>query len=80
MNTYQTIFHATCPSDGERIKYELTLESSQTVMVESINKATAKISSGYQEDIAQALHRQFSCCVVTLKAVHQGVRITTVLP
>lgn len=79
MNTYQAQFVARCPSDGERILYELELVTDQMVMVERINEALDEITEDYQESIAQRISEAFPHCTVTLRATHQGVRITSTI-
>lgn len=79
MNTYQTQFIARCPSDGERILYDLELITDQMVMVERINETLDEITEDYQESIAQRIGEAFPHCAVTLRAKHQGVHITSTI-
>lgn len=74
-NTYTTSFFATCPNNGIRVHYHLSIVSETMLGVEEIITAVQAITSGFHEDIAEALlplgGRQ------TLKADHHGVHITT---
>lgn len=79
MNTYRTQFIARCPSDGDRILYDLELTTDQTVMVENINACLDEITEDYQESIAQRIAEAFPACDVTLRGTHQGVHITSTL-
>lgn len=79
MNTYRTNFKATCPNNGLIISYELTIETSEKVMVETIIAACHIHPSGYHEDIAAAIYARIGAGVHTLRANHHGVHITTVL-
>ena len=78
-NTYRYVFGATCPNDGETIIYGLEIRSDDRIMVEAIKDACANWTSGFQEDIAEALHAEFPNASVQLRAQHQGVEIVTVL-
>ena len=77
MNTYSTRFLATCPNNGEHILYDLVIDSTAVIMVEHIVTATRMIRTGYHENIADALHKQFGGRQV-LMAHHHGVDIKTV--
>lgn len=77
MNIYRKTFVAVCPNDGEAIIYDLKIETYRTIFVEHINTATALIKAGFQEAIADDLHRQFGG-LQTIQATHQGVDLTTI--
>ncbi|WP_122448730.1 hypothetical protein [Pseudomonas viridiflava] len=77
MNIYRHTFTAVCPSDGDTIVYQLEIRSLVVIMVEHIKTATALISSGYQERIADELSERFGGDQ-TMIATHQGVEIETV--
>lgn len=80
MNTYRTQFIARCPSDGQRIFYNLEMRSDDTIMVESINGVLEEITDDYQESIAQRLTEAFPRCSIRLHGVHQGIEIVSELP
>ena len=77
MNTYRRTFYARCPNNGHMIVYRLAIETTQTIMVESIVAACSSIGEGYHEEIADALSRLFGGRQ-TLAAFHHGVQIDTV--
>ena len=78
MNTYRYTFVAACPTNGEQIVYSLSLQHQNKVLVEHIKTACALHREGYQEDIAAHLHTRFGG-TLTLRAMHHGVEIETVL-
>ncbi|UBB18317.1 hypothetical protein [Comamonas odontotermitis] len=78
MNTYRYTFVAACPANGEQIVYSLELQHQGKVFVEHIKTACALHREGYQEDIAADLHKRFGG-QLTLRAIHHGVEIETVL-
>lgn len=78
MNTYRYTFIAACPGNGEQIIYSLELRQAKKVLVEHIKTACALHKQGHQEDIAADLHTRFGGHL-TLRAVHHGVDIETVL-
>lgn len=78
MNTYRYTFAAACPGNGEQIIYSLELRHPDMVRVEHIKTACALHREGFQEVIAVDLHQRFGG-VLTLRAVHHGVGIETVL-
>lgn len=78
MNTYRYTFVAACPANGEQIVYSLALQHKDKVLVEHIKTACALHREGYQEDIAADLHARFGG-TLTLRAMHHGVEIETVL-
>lgn len=79
MNTYSIEFYAKCPSNGVRIKYALTIQTTHLIMVEDIvefiEDNTAK--PVYQEALAEAIASMFPG-VHTMRAHHHGVDIETV--
>lgn len=78
MNTYRYTFVASCPANGEQIIYSLALHHKDKILVEHIKTACALHCQGYQEDIAADLHARFGG-LLTLRAMHHGVEIETVL-
>lgn len=78
-HTYRYVFAAKCPSDGETIIYGLEIRSNDMIRVEAIKDACAGWQSGFQEEIAEALHAEFPVASMQLRAQHQGVEIVTVL-
>lgn len=78
MNTYRYTFVAACPANGEQIVYSLSLQHQNKVLVEHIKTACALHREGYQEYIAADLHARFGG-TLTLRAMHHGVEIETVL-
>lgn len=78
MNTYRYTFVAACPANGEQICYTLELQHTAKVLVEHIKTACALHREGYQEEIAADLHHRFGGRL-TLRAMHHGVEIETVL-
>jgi hypothetical protein len=77
LNRYHLTFTATCPNNGVEIKYNLTIDTKLTIMVEEIMEEVQSIKTGFHEDIADRLaHRFFGR--QTLKGHHHGVDITTV--
>lgn len=77
MNIYTTEFFAVCPVNGARIKYELTIETTEVIKVEQINDEVLLLDKGFHEDFADQLIRVFGG-KQTLKADHHGVRIHTI--
>lgn len=75
MNRYAHSFVAACPNNGKRIRYYLTMDTDQLVMVEDIVEFCAK-QEGYHEEIADRLAARFPG-QQELKAHHHGVQITT---
>lgn len=78
MNTYRYTFAAACPGNGEQIIYSLELRHPDMVRVEHIKTACALHKEGFQELIAAELHSRFGGRL-TLRAMHHGVEIETVL-
>jgi hypothetical protein len=76
MNIYETEFFCRCPQNGIRIKYHLTIQHPEKIMVESIIKSIESFADGFHEDIADKVHKEFGG-LQTLVADHHGVRITT---
>ena len=76
MNTYETEFFCRCPKNNIRIKYLLTIQTSEKIMVEAIIEAVDMLMKGFHEDIADELYEKFGG-LQTLAADHHGVKITT---
>lgn len=80
MNTYSTEFYSTCPVNGVRVLYQLTVQTSKTIKVEDLISTVSGIHQGMlHEDIAQYLLEGFGG-EQTLQAYHHGVVIKTVRP
>lgn len=79
MNIYKAEFFAACPNDGARIKYTLTIETSEVLMVESIDDALWLLDKGFHEEFADQLYREFGGAQ-SLTARHRGVDIETRRP
>lgn len=77
LNTYTYAFTVKCPNNGRNVVHYLTLNSTKTIMVESIIAECAKHKVGYQEDIANALFEAFGEEELTLEANHHGVDVET---
>jgi len=78
MNIYTQRFRAICPANGRSVDYVLTIESARMIMVEDIQKATGSLT-GYHEDFADALFREFGGRQ-RLVAHHHGTDVETVRP
>lgn len=76
MNAYATTFTSTCPVNQKQITYELSIETQDVIKVEAILRALRRFKSGYHEDIADWLFKQFGGTQV-MRAHHHGVWITT---
>lgn len=76
MNTYETIFWADCPANGERIVYSLTIRTAAFIKVESLVARLKQMTSAFHEDIADMLFAEFGGHQ-TMTAEHGGVTITT---
>lgn len=77
MNTYQYEFTASCPSDGDLIRYALRIESRSMIKAEEIVAACKFTGPVYHEDLADRLARRFGGRQ-TILARHRGVLIQTV--
>ena len=77
MNIYRTEFFAQCPTNGDRVKYHLTIKSVDQIPVEQIIAKVDSIDEGYHEDIADQLRASFGGDQV-LTADHRGVSIETI--
>lgn len=78
MNTYRYTFAVACPGNGEQIIHALELAHPEMVRVEHIKTACALHREGFQEAVAADLHARFGGRL-TLRAMHHGVEIETVL-
>lgn len=76
MNRYDHQFAATCPTDGTTIIYHLNVKTDAVVMAEAITDACKFSSPTYHEVIADELVAKLGGRQ-TLRAMHQGVHITT---
>jgi hypothetical protein len=77
VNTYRRRFNGRCPTNGEVITYDLTIEIDAMVQVERIVAATTSLHGKYHEAIADELLALFGG-KQTLQAWHHGVHIETV--
>lgn len=76
MNLYSTKFFATCPNNGVRIEYRLSIRTQATLSVEDIITGVEQHGEGYHEEIADQLLERFGGWQ-TLTADHHGVTIET---
>ena len=76
VNVYSFRFKAVCPADGQLIEYEAEIASKAMIRVEAINAVVEGIKSGFHEKIADELWERFGG-QQAIRAVHQGVEITT---
>jgi hypothetical protein len=76
MNTYRTEFFCHCPVNRVRIKYSLSIKTSEVIPVEEILTVVAGYEDGYHEEIADELLQRFGG-TQTLTAEHHGVTIET---
>ena len=76
LNTYRTEFFAQCPNNGQRIKYSLSIQTTDVIPVEQIIAKVQSISEGYHEELADDLLLSFSG-TQTMVADHHGVMIET---
>jgi hypothetical protein len=76
-NTYRYRFVSDCPNNGVPIQYNWTLETNSMIQVEDLMTAAGEYSTGYHEQIADALAERFTGRH-TLRAHHHGVEIETV--
>ena len=76
MNIYTTEFFCKCPTNNVRIKYELEIQTTDVIFVESILEFIDKIDNQYHENIADLLLEKFGG-KQQLLACHHGVFIKT---
>lgn len=76
MNIYTTEFFCKCPTNFVRIKYELEIQTTDVIFVESIMEFLDKIDNQYHENIADLLLEKFGG-KQQLFACHHGVFIKT---
>lgn len=74
--TYSFQLFARCPSDHEPDVYDVTVESTRTILCEDLNAAAAEIGASTkhlpQEEITVLLARRFAAKVTT-RGSHYGV-------
>jgi hypothetical protein len=74
--TYSFQLFARCPSDHEPDVYDVTVESTRTILCEHLNAAAAEIGGATkhlaQEEITVQLARRFAARVTT-RGCHYGV-------
>ena len=76
MNHYLHQFVVECPNNGAKIGYSLLIESTDTIMVESIVEK-CNVGIGFHEELADAFLDHFGGRQ-TMIAYHHGVWIMTV--
>lgn len=79
MNVYTTRFFSTCPNNGARIEYEVSIETDKVIQVEDIIDAVTLFNRSFHEEIADQLFREFGGRQ-TLTADHHGVTIRSIRP
>lgn len=77
MNVYQYQFPVVCPNDGEKIVFDLTIETERTIFVEHIKEFLEPRKVAFQEELAEELYSEFAGRQ-RIKASHQGILITTI--
>ena len=80
--TYNFNVICVCPNDGEKIKYDVTLETEVTIMVEDILDMSLNVAykEMFQEDLTEELYLQFErndypINKIITRGIHQGVTI-----
>lgn len=76
MNVYSTEFFSSCPNNGIRIRYRMTIKTRKVLSVEAILAKVESLAEGYHEEIADDLFASFGG-IQTLTADHHGVTIET---
>jgi hypothetical protein len=77
VNIYETSFCVACPNGGDgEVKYNLVIESKETIWVEDINAATDIKVPAFHESLADGIFALLGG-KQTITARHQGVSITT---
>lgn len=79
MNTYRARFWAKCPANGQAIDYSITIKTGQMIRVEQILDELSKVTEGFHEQIADALHAKLGGEQL-ITAHHHGVDIETRRP
>jgi len=79
MNIYTTQFFASCPVNGARITYNLSIHTGNVIKAEDITGFVDGIKEGFHEAIAESLFNRFGGSQ-RLKAEHNGVHIETIRP
>jgi hypothetical protein len=79
VNIYTHRFTAKCPNNSRVVTYNLTIESHDTIMVESLQSEILNFDIGYHEQIADKLFERFGGRQ-TITAHHHGTHITTIRP
>lgn len=77
--TYTHQFVSTCPNNGMPIIYDLRIETDKMIQVEKIVTACGFLRDAYHEDIAKGLADLFPGTHQSLRAMHHGVHIETVV-
>jgi NADPH-dependent 7-cyano-7-deazaguanine reductase QueF len=72
---YELEVSCRCPVDGLPDKYQVTIETSETICVEEIIEKASELKdlTMFQEELTQNLHRSFNCSVSTF-GYHSGVK------
>ncbi len=76
MNRYTAKFFSTCPVNGARIEYTLTIETMRLISVEDLLERLEAVPVALHEEIADHLLEIFGG-KQTLVAYHHGVTIET---
>jgi hypothetical protein len=76
---YKHQFVSQCPNNGLPIVYDLCIETDKMIQVEKIVTACGYLRNAYHEDIAKALANLFPGTHQSLRAMHHGVHIETVM-
>lgn len=76
MNEYTVEFFSACPANGVRVKYTLTIQAHEVIVVEALLDVTSRLTVGFHEDHADLLFQKFGG-LQTLRAHHHGVDIKT---
>ena len=74
--THELTFSRQCPVDSAQDLYELRVETTRTIKVESILAAVAALpKKAFQEEITTTLAAALGCRVTTI-GFHKGVKTT----
>lgn len=75
MNTYETTHRAACPNGNLTDTYKVTIQSHDTIMVETIIQTLADAPTPtYQEALADHLRNKLGCRVM-VEGWHYGIKV-----
>lgn len=76
---YETEMTCTCPVDGSKDRYLVTLQSDVMIQVETLLKELKQFENmeDFQEGVTDALASKFNCRVTTI-GMHSGVKTTVI--